>query len=97
MPPGSVEDRVNDLLARWEELREQGQSISAESLCSDSPDLVAEVERRIRALIAMDRMVDADATPAYDGATALQQRGQILGHIPGALPSFAVPRGGGPG
>jgi serine/threonine protein kinase len=61
------DNRIGDRLARWEELREQGRTISAESLCGDAPELVAEVARQIQALIAMDRIVDPDATPAYAG------------------------------
>ena len=50
----STEDRVNDLLLQWEELRDAGQEIRVDELCDSCPELAEEVERRIRALGAMD-------------------------------------------
>jgi serine/threonine-protein kinase len=47
---------VSELLLRWEELRERGQSVSAEELCRDCPALVDDVRRRIAALEAVYRV-----------------------------------------
>ena len=44
--------RLADLLLRWEELHEQGQSLSAEELCSTCPELAEELGRRIALLRA---------------------------------------------
>ena len=44
------EDRLADLLLRWDELREQGQDASAQELCRDWPHLAAALARRIHAL-----------------------------------------------
>jgi hypothetical protein len=64
----TVEVRLGGLLERWEELRQQGQLISPEELCSDCPELVEEFKKRIQDLIAMDRMLtttsEADVIPA---------------------------------
>ena len=38
---------VNEVLLRWDDLREQGQFMSPEELCRDRPDLVEEVRRQI--------------------------------------------------
>src|SRR4051812_9397435 len=46
-------EAVSELLVRWEELRAQGQVVSAEELCRDRPDLVEEVRRQLRALEAI--------------------------------------------
>jgi len=46
------EDRIAELLLRWEELREQGQDVSAADLCRDCPQLAAALARRIAALKA---------------------------------------------
>jgi serine/threonine protein kinase len=46
-------EQVNEILLRWDDLREQGQCLSAEELCQDRPDLVEEVRRQIQALEAM--------------------------------------------
>src|SRR5580658_4567837 len=57
-----TEVRVNDLIDRWEELREQGAPPSIEALCSDCPELVPELRRRIRALTEMDSALDTGPT-----------------------------------
>jgi serine/threonine protein kinase len=51
---------IQDLLLRWEELREQGQDISPEQLCRERPELIEEVRRRIHALEAIHRLRPAD-------------------------------------
>jgi len=45
-------DRVQELLERWDDLRKQGNELSAEELCQDCPELVDEVRRCIEALKA---------------------------------------------
>lgn len=44
---------IDDLLDRWEELRELGQPISAEELCREHPELLPELRRQIQALEAV--------------------------------------------
>ncbi|MCY2936573.1 MAG: protein kinase [Planctomycetota bacterium] len=48
------EDLLAELLIRWEELFEQGQDVSALELCQASPNLEAELARRIQGLKATD-------------------------------------------
>jgi serine/threonine protein kinase len=48
------EDRLEQLLVRWEELRDSGVETSTNDLCGESPDLVAPLRRRIEALKEMD-------------------------------------------
>lgn len=58
------EDLLADLLLRWEELREQGQDVSALELCQGCPDLADELARRINALKVtswLDKPVDVPA------------------------------------
>ncbi len=55
------DDRIQELLERWDALRHQGEPLSAEELCEDCPELVDEVRRRIEALKAtnwLDKPVD---------------------------------------
>lgn len=56
----SDEDRIAELLLRWEELREQGQELSAADLCRDCPQLAAALARRIQGLKATAWMEDRD-------------------------------------
>jgi serine/threonine protein kinase len=50
----SRQEKVEELLARWDELREQGQEISAEQLAADSPELLDELKAQVQRLKAMD-------------------------------------------
>ena len=47
-------EAVDDLLARWDELREQGREVSAEELAADAPELLDELKGQIQRLRAMD-------------------------------------------
>jgi serine/threonine protein kinase/streptogramin lyase len=48
----SDEELLLDLLMRWEELRNRGQTTSVDTLCQDRPDLRQELAKRIQALEA---------------------------------------------
>src|SRR6516225_7270408 len=48
---------VNELLLRWQELREQGRVASAEELCARRPDLLDELRRQIEALRSMEQFL----------------------------------------
>jgi serine/threonine protein kinase len=62
---------VEHLLARWDELREQGREVPAESLCTGAPQLLNELKRQIRKLKAMDWLDrPVDDPPAPSGAAA---------------------------
>jgi len=52
-----ADTRVHDLLLRWEELRKQGQAVSAAELCRDCPELSAELQRQIDAMQSVGRML----------------------------------------
>jgi serine/threonine-protein kinase len=76
-------DQISELLLHWEELREQGQDVSARELCGTCPELVPEVERRIQALQAMYRIPNGTgpqqtlALSASDPLPAEQARPQL--------------------
>jgi serine/threonine-protein kinase len=50
----SREEKVGELLARWDEFREQGQEVSPEQLASESPELLDELKAQVQRLKAMD-------------------------------------------
>lgn len=45
-----MDDRIAELLEKWEEAADQGEELSAEELCRDCPELVEELRWRITAL-----------------------------------------------
>lgn len=55
-----MNDLIEDILDRYEELSEQGQEVSAEELCAENPELIDEVRRRINSLKATSWMDDDD-------------------------------------
>ena len=60
--------RLAELLMQWEESRAQGQTAVAEELCSDSPELLDELQWRIRALEALDPILTL-TPPALNSGT----------------------------
>jgi serine/threonine protein kinase len=48
---------LNELLGRWNELRQQGQSLSPEELCADCPELLAGLKHEIAAIAAMEKFL----------------------------------------
>src|SRR5262245_39913403 len=81
---------VTPRLPRWEELRRQGRAPDAELLCSDRPELAAEVARRIRifkageeALGLSPETISQPATRA-DRAAPTAPPGFVLGERLGA-------------
>ena len=55
-----TETRIDDLINRWEEMRERATPLTVEELCAHCPELVAEVRHRIRALRAVDSALDIE-------------------------------------
>jgi formylglycine-generating enzyme required for sulfatase activity len=60
------EERLNDLLSAWQEQRLHGRDLPAAELCRDCPELIPELELRIRAVRHMNNLVQpGDATASY--------------------------------
>ena len=53
-------ERIRELVDRWEELRHLGVAATVEELCVDSPELADEMREWVRALKATDWLCDAD-------------------------------------
>lgn len=62
---------LDDLLDRWEELRERGESISAEELCRDHPELLPEIRRQIKALEAVSLQFGSGLESASENAESI--------------------------
>jgi serine/threonine protein kinase len=59
---------INDIVLRWQEARELDLDLAPAELCRDRPELVSEVERRIRALQLWDGLAQTEI--AHDGCGA---------------------------
>ncbi len=70
----AAEPRVQELLLQWEELREEGQSVSAAELCKDCPEFLEEVGRQIAVLEGMAWM----ERPSLAGETVAPQGNRTI-------------------
>ncbi|MBO0697740.1 MAG: serine/threonine protein kinase [Zavarzinella sp.] len=74
---------VTERVLEWERRREAGTPVTPEELCTDSPELVDELRRRIRRLEACDRVLDLDETVTHPAAGADEA-------VPGEIAGFVV-------
>jgi len=58
MATDPLENRLLELLAQWEEFHLQGRDVTAEDLCLECPELVAELSSRIHALRSFGPRLD---------------------------------------
>ena len=74
-----TEDRLGEMLLRWDELRRQGRDLSAGELCADCPELVDELRRRIEVVRDLEPVLDVEptgfvSTPGGGGPDGLRVR-----------------------
>ena len=62
------QDRLEELLNRWEDLRDRKQLVSDEELCRDCPELLAEFRRRVAELKLIDGFLDWGLSEAEEEA-----------------------------
>ncbi len=72
------EDILADLLIRWEELREEGQDVSAIELCQLHPHLADELDQRIQGLIKTEWLDRPIENSEIDDVTSLQHQSRTL-------------------
>ncbi len=75
--------RLAELLDRWEEAQEQGESLSAEELCAECPELVDAVRQQVEALREIDarlqtHVTDGEETPGGEPADAADPASEPL-------------------
>jgi serine/threonine protein kinase len=93
-------DLLATFMSRWQENSERGGSLTAVELCQDHPDLLPEVQRRIKALDQMERLLQELAQPTrdYPQVTPSPQStadwGPVLPRIPGYEILGELGRGG---
>jgi serine/threonine-protein kinase len=62
MSSTSIEDRLEELLQRWDERQRRGEDVPAEGLCADCPELAAELRRRIDAVKELEPVLNIEST-----------------------------------
>ncbi len=61
------DQRLSELLLRWEELGDQDQPVTPEDLCADCPELLDELRQRIESLQSMKMLLETPAPEANQG------------------------------
>jgi serine/threonine-protein kinase len=56
----STEDRLGELLLRWDEFRREGRDVCAGELCADCPELADELQRRIAVVRGLEPVLDIE-------------------------------------
>ena len=81
------QDRLEELLNRWEDLRDQKQEVSAEGLCRDWPELLPEFRRRVAELDQIDGFLSGGllGPEAEDELTAAGRYRPLQLHAYGGL------------
>jgi WD40 repeat protein/serine/threonine protein kinase len=78
----ALDTRVFDLIQRWEDARDRGQTLSPEELCAASPELLNEVRQRIQDLRSLPPPLQTTGylsnTPTYGPPHALSLRARIV-------------------
>jgi serine/threonine-protein kinase len=100
-----ADPRLDELLLRWEELHEQGRTLTPDELCSTCPELAPELARRIALLGKLDPLlgkiqttgdVPAPAAPARaesrQSATVHAEYRDLRFHAEGALGQIFLAR-----
>jgi len=80
MTDSSRDDRITDLLLRWEEEREMGDDLPIDQLCAQCPELRDDVEQKIEALKRMAWMSgDAEEPPLPEVIVGRYKVERLLG------------------
>lgn len=88
--------KLADLLLAWEMNRENGRSISLDELCAAHPDLLLELKERIKALEAVDSLLngksDMGLANATDSTVDLAPVTHLVDHelLPNKLGRYAI-------
>ena len=77
--------RLAELLDQWESLRGKGQVLSPDELCRDCPDLAAEAGHRIRAIEAINRLIQSTDDRSF--SSTADRDDSVTPAEPGEFPS----------
>jgi eukaryotic-like serine/threonine-protein kinase len=74
--------RLDELLDRWEEQRDQQQPVAVEDLCCDCPELLGDLKKRIEALEFMDALYSTSKVPGGQDTANWQLGSKGSGDFP---------------
>jgi serine/threonine protein kinase len=83
------EERLNDVLSRWQEQQLQGRDPPAAELCADCPELAEELSKRIGVLRRMNGLAQPGGAPANPDPDTRTSPGQPV--LPGDVETLVSP------
>lgn len=83
--PNTVDTRLIDMLLRYEQLREQGQSVTLRELCRDYPELLEEAQR----LLDKFEILSPPCLPTNDAETTLGDSRPLIVPPP-TIPGYEI-------
>jgi serine/threonine protein kinase len=95
MPTGThtavgTDPRIENLLVRWQELKDQGLEPSVEELCRDCPELTGELRRCIQAIDNVHRISDTEVTGSPRAAGGQASSAPSAVPIPATIGRYRV-------
>ncbi|MBO0698553.1 MAG: serine/threonine protein kinase, partial [Zavarzinella sp.] len=75
----ATDDRLTDLLLRWDELRQEGRPPTADELCPDDPELQVKLRDRIRQRERIEAMLQPSTLDAAESRSSPPP----IPHVPG--------------
>ena len=77
--------RLMDLVVRWEEFREAGQTLAVEELCRACPELLPALRERLQALGELNAVLADQSTVTAAGSDEEAHRPNLLPALIGAV------------
>ncbi len=92
----SDDDRLLDLVVRFEELREAGQTVNIQALCQECPELESALRERLQALGELNAALASESTLVSDQSLTDDASAQheVLPSLPGYEILRELGRGG---
>src|SRR5262245_48279198 len=81
---------VEELLLRWQELRQAGRELSAVELCADCPELADELRRQIAAFVSMEKLLGVGSDPGTTSSGPTAADSSIPDLDPRAVPGYEL-------
>jgi len=85
-----TDPRIENLLVRWQELKDQGLEPSVEDVCRDCPELTAELRECVRAIDNVHQISDTELTGSFRRAGGEASSDSSAVPIPAAIGRYRV-------
>ena len=85
-------ERIDEWMLRWEAARQQGTDLSAEELCAEGPHLLEELQKRLRAVLAMEQVLGVTAHDPHRTMAAPFEEAALEPDLLPRIPGYEIIR-----